>query len=192
MPSFVDAPGAAWRFLIANDIRTLPLDVDAVCRRNGWHLLSLDVADNMVIARILDKAGAYSNCDAFTCWYKNSVLIFYQASTHPERWRFAIAHEFGHITLRHFRGGAVWRHERDANAFAADILMPLCVLHECGVATAREISLMCGTSNTAARIRLSRLRQAERHDELCRRRDEITVARMFARFINTYRQGGRP
>lgn len=183
---------AAWRFLVANNITTLPLDVNAVCRQNGWRLLALDVAENMTVAHVLDRAGTYCNCDAFSCWYKNSVLIFYKTSTQPGRRRFAIAHEFGHITLFHFHDLAAAEHEREANMFAARILMPLCVLHECGVRDAREISAMCGTSHTAARYRFGRLRYIEEQGRLYKYEIEKAVAEQFRPFVENYtREHGR-
>lgn len=186
MISYAEIRKAAWRFLIDNDVTALPLDVGEICRRNGWHLLSLDADENMIVARILDKSGAYGNCDAFSCWYKNSVLIFYKTSTHPGRLLFAIAHEFGHISLSHFYGHRPEEHEREANMFAARILMPLCVLHECRVQSAREISELCATSHTAARYRLGRLHYIEKHGEFYKHEIEKVVADNFKPFINKY------
>lgn len=85
--------------------------------------------------------------------------------THPERRRFTLAHELGHHLLRHSAsfhvdfgdvvGGAGeppgynWQHERAANEFAANLLMP-------ADAVRREHSLDSDIEVLAARFAVSR------------------------------------
>lgn len=62
---------------------------------------------------------------------KNSYIITVNENHHPNRQRFTIAHELGHYVLGHgskedvlYRNGDSDPDEIEANAFAAEILMP--------------------------------------------------------------------
>lgn len=62
---------------------------------------------------------------------KNSYIIAVNENHHPNRQRFTIAHELGHYVLGHgskedvlYRNGESDPDEVEANAFAAEILMP--------------------------------------------------------------------
>lgn len=62
---------------------------------------------------------------------KNSYIITVNENHHPNRQRFTIAHELGHYVLGHgskedvlYRNGDSDPDEVEANAFAAEILMP--------------------------------------------------------------------
>jgi Zn-dependent peptidase ImmA (M78 family) len=90
-----------------------PVPVEDICRAEGLG----------VCARPFDYvAGLFVNDDVFPVIVTNSR----QPST---RQRFTVAHELGHYYLRHARGsfaepGGASRQEREAERFAAYLLMP--------------------------------------------------------------------
>jgi predicted transcriptional regulator len=94
------------------------------------------------------------------------------------RRRFSIAHEIGHFVLhpgqaRYERGGAVNEamrvREREANAFAAELLMPEHLVRQAVLedgADARRLADRFEVSVAAMSLRLRRLGLAERQSEL--------------------------
>lgn len=81
------------------------------------------------------------------------------------RQRFSVAHELGHIRLKHgmlgfSTAGMVIRREQmevNANYFASELLMPKPLLQRYGHMTAEEISEKCKVSKPAASIRAEQL-----------------------------------
>lgn len=135
----------------------LPLDLRRIADSNKWQMLDLSDRDNLVFAQHLDATKQYMTCDAVSCIYKHQIFIFYKPQVNLGRLRFTIAHEFGHITLMHLDKLKTAQYEREANMFAARILMPACVLLECRTYTPEQISKLCGTSLEAATYRAQRL-----------------------------------
>lgn len=75
--------------------------------------------------------------DAFCCSPAGSPIIFYDDTVKNKgRIRFSIAHELGHIALKHInvtsimprREGSHSKEEQEADIFAAELLMPQCLL----------------------------------------------------------------
>jgi len=113
------------------------------------------------------------NCDG--CYLRNRqnnrVLILINRETGAQRvsvyrQRFSLAHEIGHVVMDHppmaFLGGVVIgdrdpRHETEANAFAAELLMPKKVLAKRGFMTPKEIKAFCRVSLEAAKIRAEQM-----------------------------------
>ena len=103
--------------------------------------------------------------------------VIYVAKDHaPTRQNFTIAHELGHIALGHLDGrdgeliddakrlrSAFWdREEREANAFAAELLMPARWVREAleaGIRTLDELSTLFGVSRQAMSVRIESLRR---------------------------------
>lgn len=113
------------------------------------------------------------------------MYIFYDDTVSPERQRFTVAHELGHIIMRH--SGAE-DNEAEANVFASRLLMPACVLYACEVKTADEIMSLCAVSRQAAEIRLTRLEELRRRDKFYTHPLERAVARRFRGFVRAYRR----
>ncbi len=62
--------------------------------------------------------------DGFSRWGSNTPPIFYMSSKiPPDRWRFALAHELGHIVM-HSTSGSYPQMEPDAHLFAGEFLAP--------------------------------------------------------------------
>ena len=112
--------------------RKPPIDVDLLAKNMGLEIIQHDLEDKISGVLILEKS---------------SGRIGVNKSHPPVRKRFTIAHEIGHYILQHARKGSVfvdlpYRHmslkmfrdsnsstgekwqEREANAFAASLLMP--------------------------------------------------------------------
>lgn len=110
-------------------------------------------------------------CDG--CYLRNKhngrIIILINRGAERERvsvyrQRFSLAHELGHVALRHpplaFLGDSVVRdpiHEIEANAFAAELLMPKSVLISKGIMTSEQIKSFCRVSLEAATIRARQL-----------------------------------
>ena len=93
-------------------------------------------------------------------------IITLPRNTSPERDVYTIAHEIGHIVLEHrpneagmiSRSGELTDEERQANVFAAELLMPKekfrQVCRECGN-NVYEVAFRFGVSPSAAGVRMS-------------------------------------
>ena len=137
------------RFGLANP----PVALEDICRAEGL----------AVCARPFDYvAGLFVNDDVFPVIVVNSR----QPST---RRRFTVAHELGHYYLRHKRSsfaepGGASRQERDAERFAANLLMPAAWVRRCWKTYAanpeNRVSILTDlfeVSKAALRVRLKEL-----------------------------------
>lgn len=172
---------SAWSFLIANQIKELPLDLFKIAEQNNWHLINYDECKEL--ATLLDTHGFSERCDAWTITFDGNIYIIYRKGNHDEHLRFILAHEFGHIVLNHIEELSANEYESEANMFAARILMPACILKECGAITAKEISKLCGTSLTAANFRAERMQKLLIKDCFYTNPLEKQVYKQFRRFI---------
>ncbi|MFT0847307.1 ImmA/IrrE family metallo-endopeptidase [Actinomycetaceae bacterium L2_0104] len=72
-----------------------------------------------------------ASVDAYSAWDVGRPHIFVAQQKTPERARFDMAHELGHLILHKYRGDAPQPGEEDeANAFASEFLIPRDSLHE--------------------------------------------------------------
>jgi len=106
---------------------------------------------------------------------ENGIPVIYVNRTHPKvRQRFTIAHELGHIVRGHladgddelienemrFRSEAWNSEEREANAFAAELLMPERWVRDAtnaGIIEPKDLATMFGVSEQAMLFRLANL-----------------------------------
>lgn len=158
---------AVWQLLLDYKIDRLPVSTSYICKTANIRLLCDTDANEL-------KTGEYG---VAICqngqWY-----IIYDDTDTPQRIRFTIAHELGHIFLGHamLHGYHTRRtnivkpaDETSADMFAARLLAPSCVLWGIGAQTAAEIAAVCNISITAARIRAERL-------DLLRQRNAFLIA----------------
>ena len=107
--------------------------------------------------------------DGLTFYAGTEPVILYSEVCSPERIRFTIAHELGHIVLRHVAPGSITTKNREpspgdsqqetaANQFAARLLAPACVLWGLELHTADEIAAACRISKKAAQFRAERMK----------------------------------
>jgi len=108
--------------LKANGIRTLPIPVDTIAENLGIEIKYEPAEDALSGALIRNS---------------QEVVIGVNSEHHPNRQRFTIAHEIGHFVLHrgiklhvdedfrvNLRDGSTNADEIEANAFAAELLMP--------------------------------------------------------------------
>lgn len=158
----------AWRYLIRHRVRELPVDVFALCRKDGITMVpySWDKAKDM--AKLVGALDVMARTDGFTVCVKKQVIIFWDDSLPMPRQRFTVAHELGHIfngdvgeapTLRNREpSGNDDPRETAANVFASRILAPACVLWGMRVHDASKIAELCELSDAAAFWRYERLK----------------------------------
>ncbi len=154
----------AWQILIENQIKELPVNIELICHRKNINLFKYEQSYHLLAGLSLSEH--LLDNDAFSI----GAMVFYDSEQSPERIRFSIAHEIGHIVLHASKCNqdkpTVYNREpshgdapleKEANIFASRLLAPLCVLQFLNVNSAKEISEICGISYTAAKFRFSRL-----------------------------------
>ena len=118
---------------------------------------------------------------------KPRILI--DSSHSRQRQRYTIAHELGHYLLGHLDGvPASEEREYAAERFAADLLMPACVLWGLDVHTAKEISELCNVSIRAAQIRAERMEVLYQRNKFLLHPLERKVYAQFGDFIQNNKQ----
>lgn len=136
------------------------IDVLAVAQDLGLAVYSANLAAN--VSGIIVKDSAYGT--------KSGFVIFVDSGESPARQRFTAAHEIGHYVLhKHLIGdrhednyllrssGISNRQEREANEFAADLLMPRDLIEKAlkdGYTSVDKLSALFQVSKIAMGIRL--------------------------------------
>lgn len=127
---------------------TLPLRLDTMrrlCDALGYKLLTYAEG-----AAILEKLpfDDYTHCPAFCTRVMDCNVVFYDDTYSVGTRLFSLAHEIGHIVLRHIATGALGydasdtAQEREADAFAYALLAPLDALRAARVRTVKQIQRM--------------------------------------------------
>lgn len=178
------ARDAAWQFLIDNNVSELPLKLSAICRNKGYRLL-------------LDSKGTYlqSNDRGATFLKDGQWQIVLNASDSVQVRRYTLAHELGHIFLRHTlhdgkfgRSFGIQRtpktpEEYQAERFAVDILAPACVLWGLNLHTAEDIAKICNISIQSAKIRAERMELLYQRNMFLSHLLERQVFQQFSEFV---------
>jgi Zn-dependent peptidase ImmA (M78 family) len=136
----------------------------------------IDITFNQSI--IIDTFQGFSECtgipidiltahdkmsDGYTIKQGNTSIVLYNDSIRSERLNWTLAHEIGHILLNHSADDTI--SEIEANWFAAELLIPQCVLREISedyrncekTITAGNVQRLFGVSNQAAKYALRRM-----------------------------------
>ena len=176
----------AWEILRREKIDKLPVDVTGICRRLG------------IAVRYYEEPRPEG--DGFCAIIDGVPHIFLRRGQSRQRLRFTVAHELGHILLGHVGEYVLVNREpspRDdpveqaANAFAARLLAPACVLWGCKVSSAAEIAAICDISEQAAGYRWERMRILLERGKFLSSKAERHVYRRFGKYIKTYLNRGR-
>ena len=171
---------AVRQFIIQNKIKSLPVDLIKIIHKNGWKFAKY--SKSMEIITLIDPNLCVDNW-GFTIEIQGKFIIFYDDLINKGSQNFTLAHEIGHIVLKHYLQEMPATMEKEANMFAARLLMPMCVLHECKVETPEDIQNMCSVSNTAARYRFERLQIVKQRNKFYMDRTELKVKEQFDKFI---------
>lgn len=170
----------AWEFLIKNDIREFPLDLRKIALNNNWQILSYKKyceLNNLSESELISR-----HPDGFTQIVNNSFLICYNQNNDRERNRFTIAHEMGHIVLhKTYKGNKL---EKEANMFAARILMPMLLIKELNLQSAEELTKVCDVSIEAATFRFNRFEQIKGREKFYTNPLEIELKNKLKNYIN--------
>lgn len=146
----------AWDFLIKHRIRELPIDCLCMCEIDaGFTLSSYSDSTDFIEASGYKEYAEKHN--AFSTEYKGKKLIFYNEKMPYSIRNFVIAHEIGHIVLRHAansngilgyddNGNTKGGQEEEADAFAYAFLAPSPVFKELNVSEAQAVSKLSGLS----------------------------------------------
>lgn len=178
------ARNMAWQFLIDNQVSELPLKLMSICRNKGYCLL-------------LDSNGTYlKEDDREATFLKDEQWhIVSNAYDSVQVRRYTLAHELGHIFLKHpLHDGKFGRsfgiqrtpktpEEYQAERFAIDILAPACVLWGLKLQTAEEISKVCNISMRSAEIRAERMETLYKRNMFLSHPLEREVFRQFSKFM---------
>ncbi len=154
MTAAQQAADAAYRVLLAQSVRTLPVDPLALLRRcRDTQVLTYYEASEQLGMTAERFERLFGAADAFTLRQGEKHIVIYRAGGNPARLRFTLAHELGHRILG--------PDERQADVFASHLLCPRPVIERLGSMTAERLAAMCYVSlGCAQRV----LRQGEQVD----------------------------
>ena len=173
---YKNARDASWEILIELQITELPVKISRVIRALNIPLYryseNQDLMDNSDLGKIAITA------DAFTILMDDALAIFYDDKKPPNRVRFTLAHELGHIICGHLSAAASITaknkepddqdddKETQANIFASRLLSPAYVLKQVNATTVEQIMAHCRISQKCATFRLERLQVLEQRHEV--------------------------
>lgn len=141
----------AWRILLNEGVTELPVKITALCKQMGIRVSHFDPSDDS---------------DGYSTIFLGMPRIFVSRNCTPERQRFTIAHELGHILLGHVGEYDLVNREPDpgdnpieheANVFASRLLAPACVLWALDAYTPEDIASLCRISKQSACFRAERM-----------------------------------
>lgn len=193
---YQNARDAAWRILLDCGIDCLPVSLNVVCRR-----LKIKVLTYRKGAELIKRAGIVQTAhrtDGMTFYVQSTPVVLYDERKSPQRAKFTVAHELGHIIMDHVKPGYFTTmnrepqpgdapEERAANQFAARLLAPACVLWGMGVQSTEEIMELCRISRPAAEFRAQRMAELCRRDRFLASPLERKVYKQFWPFIREFR-----
>lgn len=156
----------AWKILLDCKIDRLPVDLNLICKALG--VRTAPYSANRALIQRKNLSVIVARSDGLSFFAGNMPVVLYNETCTPERVRFTIAHELGHIVLGHISPGGVTIANREpnpqddpkeiaANQFAARLLAPACVLWGLDLHTAKEIAQVCRISKQAAEFRADRM-----------------------------------
>ena len=134
---YQNARDASWKILLDCGINRLPVDLNTIRDQLGVRIASYEDAKTLIRKRNLSMLTAQT--DGLTFYAGAKPVILYSEACSPERIRFTIAHELGHIVLGHVVPGSITTANREpslgdspqepaANQFAARLSAPASVL----------------------------------------------------------------
>lgn len=171
----------SWKIFIQENITALPIKVGELCKQLG------------VIVKYYEPD---NDNDGYCAFIDDAPHVFVSKHCSPQRKRFTIAHELGHILLGHVGKYKLVNREpsssdnpieHEANVFASRLLAPACVLWGCNVKTAADIAVLCDISMTAAEYRMQRMQVLYKRNKFLTSPLERQVYAQFINFIKDHR-----
>jgi Zn-dependent peptidase ImmA (M78 family) len=170
-----------WKLLIIAGISELPVKPTVIARSVGISILKENKA------HILPN-----NVLGLTVLCKNKWYIVYDDNIKTELARIVIAHELGHIFLRHnFSALPLYRlfspaatiEEHEAEMFALKLLSPTCILWALNLHTPAEIAEACQIPIEHAAVRAEHMQEFNPQEDLFKSPLEWQVYSNFKQFI---------
>lgn len=169
--------------LIKSKITGLPVSLNKIIKFYGWRVISYSILKNKNI-EIFNEI-MINNLGFTEKTNNNKYIIFYDDQKPITTQRFTIAHEIGHILLYHFNCPRSSR-EKEANMFAARILMPMCLLYECKVENSQEVMTLFNVSSLSAEFRYKRYNLVRKRNKFYTDQNEKKLAQQLKNFIDYY------
>ena len=178
---YKNARNASWQCLIDCGVTEVPIKPVAIAKHYG-----IICKDSNAI-ELSGASGEIRNPDG-------EIYILTDVSQSAARRRFTIMHELGHYLLGHLgdtplsrsRSSVRPEEEQAAERFAADILMPACVLWALDIHAAEDIARLCNVSDAAAKSRAERMEVLYQRNKFLLHPLERQVFQQFQRFIEQY------
>lgn len=171
----------AWWVLLNEGVTELPVKVVSLCKQMGIRV---------TYYKPVDEGDGYS-----TIWM-GRPRIFVSRGCSPERQRFTVAHELGHILLGHVGEYELVNREphpgdnpieQEANVFASRLLAPACVLRELEAWEPEAIAKLCAISYQSASFRAERMAKTRNRGMYLTSPLEREVHNQFDAFIKRQR-----
>ena len=158
-PDYDRAATAACRVLLRLKVDSLPVRPLEILRRcRDTYLCTFDQAASVLNLDEGDLDRLCGDADAFTVQAerggRQSYVVCYRTGGNPARLNFTLAHELGHIVLRHRETGPAA--EAEADCFASHLLCPEVVLQAAACRNAEVLAQLCYISRTAAELAATR------------------------------------
>lgn len=177
-PDYAAAETAAYELLLRS-VQALPVRPLALLRGVA-RVIGYDDAAEQLGLTADEFERRYGQADAFTVRQGEECLVCCRMDGNPARLNFTLAHELGHIVLKHTGGSA---DEREADHFASCLLMPEPVRRRLMTRddlAAEDAAALCYLSLSAVRMAMRR-RPTTADTELLARLDAIFAAQVNAR-----------
>ncbi len=144
------------RLLYECNIHELPINLNTVIDHYNYNLFTYN--------KIMQLGFKPLRPDGYTITVRKDEMIeytiVYDSSLSPQRIRWTIAHEIGHIHLNHLTETyAITNPDREAQYFAEQLLMPLPVISTLGTDSVQRIMSLCNVSSEAAQWRMNDLKR---------------------------------
>lgn len=151
--AYKDARNLAWKILIDQKLVDFPVNVKNVVENLGINLKE--------VKQLPDNLFAVS----FT--HDKDTFISYVSSGNVNIDRFTIAHELGHLLLRHRAADKAYSEyqEEQANIFASRLLAPMIIVREHDPKTPEDLARIFGLSLESATIRYNRYLEIKERDK---------------------------
>ena len=183
---------ASWEILLACRVEKLPVDLNAVLRHLEVRAYSYSRGQELLEAAGLAEVA--KQVSGLTFYAGQQPVVLYNDAETPQRIRFTIGHELGHLVLGHVQPGEHTRQNREpepgdnpteqaANRFAADLLAPACVLWGLDLHRAEDIAKVCKISIQAARFRAERMEILYQRNKFLLHPLEQSVYQQFKPYI---------
>lgn len=124
------------------DVQSFPINIFKLIEHYGYEVCEYSDQPTMKQAACMDISE-----DAF----RLKKCVYYNDTVAPFRRRFSLAHELGHIILKHTEPYTL-RMENEANYFASNILAPRIAIHYAQYRNATHIENRFNLSRSASKI----------------------------------------